>query len=397
MNLLVNVTPLLENLTGVGRYTKELLARLLVDPDIADIAGFSDIRRYQQPALQALIDSCDMRMLEQSPHPCKSASESIYYAFKPLAKKIPYARIIRDGVKGHRLRRSASKYRDYVYWEPNFVLQAVEAVKVATIHDLSYLHFPDFHPPDRVRWLEAGLERAVSEAACLMTVSEFSKQELQQTFALPADKIAVVPPGISDGFLKQCSARQIADCRSRYGLPDAYILSVGTLEPRKNVKGLIEAYQRLPDTLRKRYPLVLAGCKGWLLGDMESSINRLVARGEIYQLGFVAQQDLPALYQAASIFAYVSLYEGFGMPVIEAMASSVPVITSDRASMPEAACGHAVLIDPDDNDSIVNALTEVLEVNSRDAEVLYQARLAAQQYSWATSVDKFKAAVASVG
>ncbi len=401
MNLLVNVTPLQASLTGIGRYTRELLARLLRDPEVTDIAGFSDVCHYQRPALQALVDHADTVTANgrELPRTARASPvEAIYAAVKPLARNIPYARKVRDGIQRRRLQRTRLKYQQYVYWEPNFVLQPLDGIKIATVHDLSHLRYPQFHPPERVRWLQAGLEKTLSEASRVMTVSAFGKQELQQILGVAPDRIAVVPPGISDCFLTVCSPPALTEFRHRYGLPDKYILSVGTQEPRKNVKGLIEAHQRLPGALRKRYPLVLAGCRGWQHGQMDSIIRRLVAKGEIKRLGFVPQQDLPALYQSASLFTYVSLYEGFGMPVIEAMASGIPVITSDRASMPEAAGGYGTLVNPEDNDSITGALRDVLEAGSvADEAGLAAASAAARRYTWASSADKLKAVVEEVG
>lgn len=399
MKLLVNVTPLQESLAGVGRYTRELLARLLTDTDITDIAGFSDVRHYQRPALQALVDHTDTLTASGRTSPCASTSpgEAIYAAVKPLARKIPYARALRDALQSRRLQRTRCKYQQYVYWEPNFILQAFDGIKIATVHDLSHLRYPQFHPPERVRWLQAGLEKTLSEASCIMTVSAFGKQELEQILGVSPDRIAVVPPGISDCFLHARSAQAMTEFRSRYGLPDKYILSVGTQEPRKNVKGLIEAHQRLPSALRKRYPLVLAGGKGWRHGAMNSVIRRLIASGEVKQLGFVPQQDLPTLYQCASVFAYVSLYEGFGMPVIEAMASGIPVITSDRASMPEAAGGYATLVNPEDGDSITTALRSVLDADSLDLNSLAAASASARRYTWSASAAALKAVAERVG
>jgi alpha-1,3-rhamnosyl/mannosyltransferase len=176
--------------------------------------------------------------------------------------------------------------------------------------------------------------------------------------------------------------------KQAYQLPEKFILTVGTLEPRKNTLGLMNAYGLLPSNVRKQYPLVVVGAPGWYQLTDEKKIQALVSKGEIRLMGFVAQCDLPLLYQAATLFSYVSFYEGYGIPIAEAMACGVPVVTSDRASMPEVANGCAKLVNPEDPDDIAQALQSYLEDENYRKRQGEQGRIKSLTYTWERSAEK---------
>ena len=279
---------------------------------------------------------------------------------KKLLKHIPGVRRARAGLQNKRIAAALAKVEDSVYWQPNFILGEARGPSMVSVYDLSHVRYPHFHPPERLRWLEKGLSSTLERVDQVITVSHFSKAEIIAVYGFPAARIQVVYPGVSDRFRYRYSAHELAAVRKLYKLPQQYLLSLGTLEPRKNLKGLLQAYTRLPSSLRQQFPLVLAGGQGWNHAETDDLIARLASKGELLKLGYVPQALLPQLYQNASAFAYVSLYEGFGMPVAEAMASGVPVISSNCASMPEVVGDYAVLVDPHDISSITTGLNELL-------------------------------------
>lgn len=384
LNLLVNVNPLAPPLTGIGRYTVEILTRVATMRNQVELRGFNDFRYFEPADMNKLLSDIG------KPYPRSSRvefllTERVLFLSKKILKRVPGLRQLRANQQNRLLTVASRKMRDSVYWEPNFILGEIDAPSMVTIHDLSHLRCADFHPTDRLRWLERGMQKTLDRADRIMTVSKFSKKEIETIFGIKSDRITVVNPGVAECFRSQYSPVELDLLRKKYHLPQQYLLSVGTLEPRKNIKGLIKAYSRLPTALRKSFPLVLAGCQGWAHNETDVLIRRLQSRGELLKLGYVPQGELPQLYQAASAFVYISLYEGFGMPVAEAMASGIPVITSNCTSMPEVAAGFARLVAPNDSDSIVGGLKAVLEDLAGASEVSQQAQQISERYCWERS------------
>ena len=182
----------------------------------------------------------------------------------------------------------------------------------------------------------------------------------------------------------------------RSKLPDQFVLCVGTLEPRKNLDGLMRAHQRLDEDLRRRFPLVIAGPAGWKFAASEAMMRDMIARGHAIRLGFVPSADMPALYHLATILAYPSHYEGFGMPVAEAMAAGLPVLTSNRTALPETAGGAAEFVEPDAIDSIADGLSALLSNEDRRCELAVQGRERSADYTWQRSADALRAALTVV-
>ncbi|MBL4606984.1 MAG: glycosyltransferase family 4 protein [Pseudomonadales bacterium] len=302
-------------------------------------------------------------------------------------KHIPGAKHLRDVMSEGYLKKISSRYPDGVCWEPNFVVGKTSLPSIVNIHDLCHVRYPGLMPASRERWLNDGIEKTMSHASRIMTISRFMKAEIEAVYGLPASKIDLVRPGVSEIFRYRYSPVEFAGLRRKYNLPNHYLLSVGTLEPRKNLKGLLQAYLLLPQALRNKYPLVLVGCQGWQHAEADKIIRRLQRNSELIKLGYVDQCDLPLLYQGASAFAYVSFYEGFGMPVAEAMASGVPVITSAGTSMEEVAAGCAQLVDPNDVRSIADGLTRVLDDQPAMRRHCRQAVQVSEGYSWKLSAD----------
>jgi alpha-1,3-rhamnosyl/mannosyltransferase len=248
--------------------------------------------------------------------------------------------------------RSSAVCKGKVFHGPNFFLPACAEAGVATVHDLSVFKYPETHPLERIKHFEREFNKSMARAAHLVTDSEATRLEVMHFLAWPAEKITAVPLGVSSQFSPAPEAA-VAPCLSKYGLTfKRYALCVSTLEPRKKIAHLLQAYRCLPPPVREQYPLVLVGGAGWLSDALHQEIDRLAAQGWLRYLGFVPEADLPALYAGARSFVYPSVYEGFGLPVLEAMASGVPVVASIFTSLPEVTQGAALLVDPDNIDAL---------------------------------------------
>lgn len=245
---------------------------------------------------------------------------------------------------------------------PNYVIAPLaEGRAVASIYDISFLRYPQCASAQTLRWLDRNLKRTVDRADGIVTISEFSKKEIVEVLGVPATKVRVVYPGVSEAFRRRVSEGDLAHLRKRYGLPETYLLAVGTLEPRKNLTTLVQAFALERAFFRaRRCGLVLAGAKGWKIGPLFDEIRRLDLERDVVATGYVADRDLPALYQGAAMLAFPSLYEGFGMPLLEAMASGLPVVASDTSSHREVLGEGALFVSPREPDSLARAVKELL-------------------------------------
>lgn len=251
---------------------------------------------------------------------------------------------------------------------------------VLTVHDLIYRLFPQHHKRLNYWYLNLAMLLYVRRADHIIAVSEATKRDLMRLYGTPEHKVTVIYEAPAPCFASPSPA-QVAEVRSRYGLPERYLLTVGTIEPRKNLARLVEALA----ALRRDDPalrLVIVGARGWLTGGFERAIERFGQQEAVICLGYVPDDDLPALYGGATVSVLASLYEGFGLPVLEAMACGAPVACSATSSVGEIA-GHAALtFDPADGEAIVAALRRLL-ADADLREALRQRGLArAAEFSW---------------
>ena len=248
-----------------------------------------------------------------------------------------------------------------VYHEPNFVPHPTRLPTVVTVHDLSVLLFPEWHPADRVKFHDRHFRRGVESANHVVVVSESVRREAIEHLGLPPDRVTAIHNGIGDHFRPQPTA-EVERTRRKLGLPPRYLLAVGTIEPRKNVGTLLRAFADLPAAVRESCPLVLAGGWGWKSEpERERFETEARHRGAIH-LGYVADEDLPGLYAGAAALFYPSFYEGFGLPPVEMLACGGTVIASTAAAVREVVGGHALVLDPHDlggwRDAMRRAATE---------------------------------------
>lgn len=292
--------------------------------------------------------------------------------------------------------RSAARWGGFdLYHEPNFVPVRTHLPTVVTVHDLSVVLHPEWHPADRVRFHDAHFAAGLRQASRVVVVSESVRREMIDHLGFPAERVAAVLNGISDAFRPQ-PPEVVAAVRARLALPDRYFLAVGTIEPRKNLLTLLRAFCDLPAPLREACPLVLAGGWGWK-SEPERAFFEAEARAKgVRYLGYVADADLPALYAGAAALVYPSHYEGFGLPPVEMLATGGGVIASTAAAVREVVGGHARLIDPHDLADWRDALRDV----ARDPAALDDTRRGgvahARRFTWAAAADRTLAVYRSV-
>jgi len=254
--------------------------------------------------------------------------------------------------------------------------------RVVTVHDVAWEHFPDQTMPGMLNHLRRVVPRSTHSADRVITVSEAAKQDLHTFYDVPLEKISVVQHGVEERFSPKAEPGEVEHLRQTYHLPDKpFILTVGTLQPRKNHRRLVQAFADVggggQDTA-----LVIAGGYGWDYENVRADVERLGLADAVYFPGFVRDEDLPALYRAAGVFAYPSLNEGFGMPVLEAMACGIPVVTSNVSALPEVAGDAALLIDPLDVGALADALKRSLTDSKLHGELRQRGLEHAAQYTW---------------
>ena len=347
-------TPLLGQRSGVGHYTGRLLAHLV----------------QQRPEWEYMLFS--NRPFEPL--------EAELARTLPMADNFGFSRFVWMQLMLPRIIRQ--RQPDLCHFPNNTAPLCLERPSVITIHDASLFLHSRHHPRSRLLALRLLLPHVARRATAVITVSQHARQDLIRVLRLPAEKIHVIHEAAPDGFQPLVDPIQRRQLRARYNLPEQFVLFVGTMEPRKNLKRLIRAVAQL----RQRgcdTRLVLVGPNGWLInGSLEKEIETLNLKDAVQNLGYVPQEDLPGIYSLATVFAFPSLYEGFGLPPLEAMACGTPVLTSRDTAMAEI-CGEAAwLVDPHQVAAIADGLACLLAEPER-REHLRQLGLArAQQYSW---------------
>ena len=255
---------------------------------------------------------------------------------------------------------------------------------VITIHDLSFIRFPAlFRPANRV-YLTVLTRLSARRARRLIAVSAHAAAESTRLLGIPRDRVDVVYHGVNPSF-RPLPADEVAAFRQRKGLPERFVLFVGTLEPRKNLVRLVEAFARIRD---RDIALVLVGGKGWLYDELFARVEALGLDRDVFFPGYVMSDELPLWYNSATVFSYPSLYEGFGLPVLEAQACGTPVLTSNVSSLPEAAGDGALMVDPYDVEALTAGLNRLLAGETLRQELRERGLAHAGQFSWSRAAQE---------
>jgi glycosyltransferase involved in cell wall biosynthesis len=270
-----------------------------------------------------------------------------------------------------------------IFHAPDFTLPPLSgAAGIVTIHDLSFLKAPQCADPGLREYLTRRVPVSVGRAARVLADSENTRRDLIELLGVAAEKISVVYAGVEPRFHAEQDPSRLAQVRARYQLPEFFLLFVGTIEPRKNLKRLITAYSHMRRQIGLPHQLVIGGANGWLYEDIFAQVVREGLSENVKFLGFVADEDLPALYTLADLFAFPSLYEGFGLPPLEAMACGTPVVASNTSSLPEVLGSAARLVDAEDVDGLSDAMASVLGDAELRSRLANSGRAQAARYTW---------------
>ncbi len=253
---------------------------------------------------------------------------------------------------------------------------------IATIMDAYPLIYPKLVSQRLRKFKNIAFKRTSKWADHIITISEHSKQDIIHYFDIPAKDISVIPLGVNRAFFQKIPDDKREAVRQKFGLKEDYFIFVGTIQPRKNLSRLIEAYLSLPSTLRQKHPLVIIGHYGWGEDDLKHKLDTLGKSDTIHHLTHVSDQELYALLQSALAMVYPSLYEGFGLPILEGFASQIPVITSSTTSIPEVAGDAACYVDPLDSSDIATKMKQLVNDKMMREEMIKKGLKKVETFSW---------------
>jgi len=285
-----------------------------------------------------------------------------------------------------------------VFHAPHYVLPPlVPCRSVVTIHDCIHLIFPQYLPSRFAHtYARASIWAAIRRAERILTVSEASKSDILRCFDVPSEKIVVTYNAIDDRFLAEPSEADVERARARYQLADPFILYVGNIKPHKNLERLIESFDHVRRQGFEQLRLVIIGDQITKLQGLRRAVHRHKLHKQVRFLGFVAPEVLTVLYRLARVFVFPSLYEGFGLPPLEAMASGTPVVTSNSSSLPEVVGDAAVLVDPYSSESIAEGIQLVLGDETLRRVMSEKGLARAREFSWEASVRRIRDVYAEV-
>jgi glycosyltransferase involved in cell wall biosynthesis len=368
--------------TGIGQYTWELLRHLPgVDPATSYVAWYLNARGTVGGSRRFLRDLAAPNLVERwTPIPAR--------LFERLTARLDLPRV-------------EWFVRFDVLFAPNFIPPPTRArALVVTVHDLAFRRFPETAPQGTRWWLER-LDRTLARAARVIAVSDCTRRDLIELSHVEPGRVVAIPHGVDRDAFQPASEPEVEAVRTRFGIDGPYLLSLGGIEPRKNLPSLIRAYAALPADVRPT--LIIAGAgvawnpEGGRLLDAALAELPGQVRERISLVGYVSGADKAALIGGAEALVYPSLYEGFGLPVLEAMACGTPVLTSDVSALPEVAGGAAVLVDPRSVDSIREGIQRLLTDDQLRAGLTEAGMARAEAFSWTETARRTASVLREVG
>lgn len=369
MKIAIELQPCLKNRSGVGVYTYELSKRLQAYEQIelqGDVFNFLERNDLKQ----------DLMGIDFNKETCKLFPYGVY---RRIWHYLP--------IKYNQLFKREAQLTHFF----NFIVPPrIEGKVMNTIYDLTFEFYPETMDKRNLRRIKRDLAYSLERPDKIITISEATKQDMIQHLRVDPSKIEVIYCGVDFKHFNE-ARNNSQSVREKYQLPDQYILYIGTLEPRKNIETLIEAFKRFKiegDKSNAGIKLVLAGKKGWLYEGIFKKIQELGLEDDVVDLGYIDEIDKPALYQMAQCFVFPSIYEGFGIPVIEAMAAGTPVITTNVSSLPEVAGEAGLLVDPKDTIAIAESMYQLTTNEAKKQELIQKGYTQAQKFSWETSAEK---------
>lgn len=367
MRVALNATSLLSPLTGIGQYTRQLAEGLIRSPGI-------EVEFFYGATWSATV----------RPAPLPGAGNILPW----LRSHIPFSYALRRIVQSTQFCQRAKQARFDLYHEPNILPLPFDGPTVITVHDLSWIRHPEAHPLERVRAMNTYFQPGLERANLVLTDSMFVKNELMDLFHIKSDMICPIPLGV-EALFQPRSMQETYGTLSQWGLTHGrYFLAVGTMEPRKNLQTALDAYGRLPADIRQSFPLVLSGMKGWNSSRLEARIRDMAAGGQLLNIGYLPRLDLANVVAGATALVFPSIYEGFGLPLLEAMACGVPVISSNAASMPEVVGGAGILLNPHDIDGMTLAMNQLANSPSDRVALGSRALEQSKHFSWSTCLNQ---------
>jgi alpha-1,3-rhamnosyl/mannosyltransferase len=377
MRVVVNQLPALGVKTGIGHYIVQLMRCLRAQ------AGADCIEGYPQGWMRKVRRSCtDIRPWLEGNH--KKQAETARDTPRPPSLRktvVGHLRQLGRSLTSQHFRLAARRNRYDLYHEPNFIPLPADCPTLATIHDLSALLHPEWHPADRVAHFERHFLPGLDRCNHFLAISEYGRQEVIRTLGIAPERVTRTYMGIRPG-LGPLPADKVDAVLREQQLPPRYLLYLGTIEPRKNLLTLLKAYCSLPATTRDRWPLLMVGSWGWNAAEVADFLHAEARHRGVIHVGYVKERHLPAIYNGARALLYPSLYEGFGLPPLEMMACGGAVLASTAGALTETVGGKAHLIDPLDLDGWRDAMALVLSDDDWWHDLRRDAATVARPFTW---------------
>lgn len=369
MKIALELQPCLKNKSGVGVYTYELSRRLQRYQDLELIGNIFNFMGRNNL-------TTDLQGLELKQSYCKIFPYGVY---RRVWHSIPisYNMLFKEDV-------------DITHFFNFIIPPKIKGKVVNTIHDLTFKFYPETMDERNLRRIQQDIDYSIERSDIITTVSECSKGDIVKELSVSEENVKVIYPGVdSKRYSRVYSREEKEQVKKKYNLPDCYVLYMGTLEPRKNILGLVEAFGRLKkEEGLEDIKLVLAGKKGWLYEGIFKKIKELNLEDEVIFTDYVDEVDKALIYQLAECFVFPSLYEGFGIPILEAMAASIPVVTSNVSSLPEVAGDAALLTSPNDTIKMAECIFNILTDETLSQSLINKGLGQVKKYTWDESVEK---------